>query len=29
MDEFGEEGSHKLWGTQLDDHGHYQAIDLQ
>ena len=23
------QGSHKVWGTQLDDAGHYQAIDLQ
>jgi branched-chain amino acid transport system substrate-binding protein len=23
------QGSHKIWGTQLDDHGHYQPIDLQ
>jgi branched-chain amino acid transport system substrate-binding protein len=23
------QGSHKVWGTQLDDKGHYQAIDLQ
>ena len=23
------QGSHKVWGTQLDDHGHYQPIDLQ
>jgi hypothetical protein len=21
--------SHKVWGTQLDDYGHYQPIDLQ
>jgi ABC-type branched-subunit amino acid transport system substrate-binding protein len=23
------QGSHKIWGTQLDDRGHYQPIDLQ
>jgi branched-chain amino acid transport system substrate-binding protein len=23
------QGSHKEWGTQLDDHGHYQPFDLQ
>ena len=23
------QGSHKIWATQLDDHGHYQPIDLQ
>jgi ABC-type branched-subunit amino acid transport system substrate-binding protein len=23
------QGSHKVWGTQLDASGHYQAIDLQ
>jgi ABC-type branched-subunit amino acid transport system substrate-binding protein len=23
------QGSHKVWGTQLDEAGHYQAIDLQ
>jgi len=23
------QGSHKVWGTQLDDHGHYQPFDLQ
>jgi branched-chain amino acid transport system substrate-binding protein len=23
------QGSHKVWGTQLDANGHYQAIDLQ
>ena len=23
------QGSHKVWGTQLDDHGHYQPLDLQ
>jgi ABC-type branched-subunit amino acid transport system substrate-binding protein len=23
------QGSHKVWGAQLDDAGHYQAIDLQ
>jgi branched-chain amino acid transport system substrate-binding protein len=23
------QGSHKIWGTQLDDHGHYQPFDLQ
>jgi hypothetical protein len=23
------QGSHKVWGTQRDDHGHYQPIDLQ
>jgi len=23
------QGSHKVWGTQLDDHGRYQLIDLQ
>jgi branched-chain amino acid transport system substrate-binding protein len=23
------QGSHKVWGTQLDDTGHYQPIDLQ
>jgi branched-chain amino acid transport system substrate-binding protein len=23
------QGSHKIWGTQLDDHGHYQPIDLE
>ena len=23
------QGSHKIWGTQLDDHGHYQPLDLQ
>ena len=23
------QGSHKVWGTQLDDHGHYQPVDLQ
>ena len=23
------QGSHKVWGTQLDDHGRYQPIDLQ
>jgi branched-chain amino acid transport system substrate-binding protein len=23
------QGSHKVWGTQLDQAGHYQAIDLQ
>ena len=23
------QGSHKVWGTQLDDHGHYQPIDLE
>ena len=23
------QGSHKVWGTQLDDHGHYQPIVLQ
>jgi branched-chain amino acid transport system substrate-binding protein len=23
------QGSHKVWGTQLDDHGRYQSIDLQ
>ena len=23
------QGSHKVWGTQLDDTGHYQAIDLR
>jgi branched-chain amino acid transport system substrate-binding protein len=22
-------GSHKVWGTQLDEHGHYQPIDLE
>jgi branched-chain amino acid transport system substrate-binding protein len=23
------QGSHKVWGTQLDEHGHYQPIDLE
>jgi branched-chain amino acid transport system substrate-binding protein len=23
------QGSHRIWGTQLDDHGHFQPIDLQ
>jgi branched-chain amino acid transport system substrate-binding protein len=23
------QGVHKVWGTQLDETGHYQAIDLQ
>jgi hypothetical protein len=23
------QGVHKVWGTQLDATGHYQAIDLQ
>jgi ABC-type branched-subunit amino acid transport system substrate-binding protein len=23
------QGVHKVWGTQLDDNGHYQPIDLQ
>ena len=23
------QGSHKVWGTQLDDHGHYLPIDLR
>jgi branched-chain amino acid transport system substrate-binding protein len=23
------QGSHKIWGTQLDEAGHYQAIDLE
>jgi branched-chain amino acid transport system substrate-binding protein len=23
------QGSHKIWGTQLDQAGHYQPIDLQ
>ena len=23
------QGSHKIWATQLDDHGHYQPVDLQ
>lgn len=23
------QGSHKVWGTQLDEHGRYQPIDLQ
>ncbi len=23
------QGSHKIWGTQLDEAGHYQPIDLQ
>jgi ABC-type branched-subunit amino acid transport system substrate-binding protein len=23
------QSSHKIWGTQLDENGHYQAIDLQ
>ena len=23
------QGSHKVWGTQLDDTGHYQPIDLE
>jgi branched-chain amino acid transport system substrate-binding protein len=23
------QGSHKVWGTQLDDRGHYQPFDLQ
>jgi ABC-type branched-subunit amino acid transport system substrate-binding protein len=23
------QGSHKVWATQLDDHGHYQPVDLQ
>ena len=23
------QGSHKIWGTQLDDHGHYQPLDLE
>jgi ABC-type branched-subunit amino acid transport system substrate-binding protein len=23
------QGSHKIWATQLDDHGHYQPIDLE
>ena len=23
------QGVHKVWGTQLDDTGHYQPIDLQ
>lgn len=29
---FGEnehQGSHKVWGTQLDETGHYQPIDLR
>jgi ABC-type branched-subunit amino acid transport system substrate-binding protein len=23
------QGSHKIWATQLNDHGHYQPVDLQ
>jgi hypothetical protein len=23
------QGSHKVWGTQLDESGHYQPIDLE
>ena len=23
------QGSHKVWGTQLNDYGRYQAIDLE
>jgi branched-chain amino acid transport system substrate-binding protein len=23
------QGSHKVWGTQLDETGHYQPIDLE
>ena len=23
------QGSHKIWATQLDDHGHYQPMDLE
>jgi branched-chain amino acid transport system substrate-binding protein len=23
------QGSHKVWGTQLDEAGHYQPIDLE
>ena len=23
------QGSHKVWGTELDENGHYQPIDLQ
>jgi hypothetical protein len=23
------QGSHKVWGTQLDEYGRYQAIDLE
>jgi hypothetical protein len=23
------QGSHKVWGTQLNEYGRYQAIDLQ
>jgi hypothetical protein len=23
------QGVHKVWGTQLDETGHYQPIDLQ
>ena len=23
------QGSHKIWATQLDDHGHYQPVNLQ
>jgi branched-chain amino acid transport system substrate-binding protein len=23
------QGSHKIWATQLDDHGHYQPVDLE
>jgi hypothetical protein len=23
------QGSHKIWGTELDENGHYQPIDLQ
>jgi len=23
------QGSHKVWGTQLNDHGRYQPIDLE
>jgi ABC-type branched-subunit amino acid transport system substrate-binding protein len=22
------QGSHKVWGTQIDEHGHFQPIDL-
>jgi hypothetical protein len=23
------QSSHKIWGTQLDETGHYHALDLQ
>ena len=23
------QGSHKVWGTQLNDHGSYQSLDLE